>query len=166
MKELIRRRWPLPLAGAALALLVFGLSLSGMLAQHRAADRIDASPLRVDATISAERNREKSGVERTLTYRVGEREYSTTSLKVGRAVAHPAVGVTVPLEVAADHPATARVLGTHYPDDDMPDTQLLIATFSAMALLTCLWFVVTGVRSRSRTPSPAPGDRPAEPASP
>ncbi|MFD5435101.1 hypothetical protein ACFWJ4_23500 [Kitasatospora sp. NPDC127067] len=48
----------------------------------------------------------------------------------------------------------------------MPDTQLLIATFSAMALLTCLWFVVTGVRSRSRTPSPTPGGRPAEPASP
>ncbi|MGW7584039.1 hypothetical protein ACWGKU_04765 [Kitasatospora sp. NPDC054768] len=163
MRDLIRRGWPLPLAGAVLALLVLVLSLSGMLAQHRAADRIDASPLRVDATISAERQREKSGVEYTVTYRVGGREYSTASLRVRAAVPHPAVGVTVPLEVAADHPATARVLGTHYPDDDLPDTQLLIATFSAMALPTCLWFLVSRLRARSRTPAPVPGSAPAHP---
>lgn len=159
MRRLVRLAWPLPLAGAALALLVLGLSLSGLLAQHRAADRIDASPLRVDATISAERQRGKSGVEYTVTYRVGEREYSTTSLNFRHLVKNPGLGVTVPLEVAAHHPASARVVGTHYPDDDLPDTQLLIAAFSTMALLTCLWFLVTRVR-RSRAHSPAPGSAP------
>ncbi|MEU1289928.1 hypothetical protein [Kitasatospora sp. NPDC005856] len=156
MRKIVRLAWPLPLAGAVLALLVLGLSLSGLLAQHRAADRIDAKPLRVDATISAERQRGKGGVEYTVTYRVGEREYSTTSLNFKHRVKNPGPGAAVPLEVAADHPASARVVGTHYPDDDMPDTQLLITVFSTMALLTCLWFLVTRVR-RSRATSPAPG---------
>jgi hypothetical protein len=160
MKRLIHRGWPLPLAGAVLALLVLGSSLSGMLAQWRAADRIDASPLRVDATISAEKPRGKGGVEYTVTYRVGEREYSTTSLNLGHVVMHPGLGVTVPLEVAGDHPASARVVGGHYPDDDMPATQLLIAAVSTMTLLACLWFLITRVR-RSRPRSPAPESEPA-----
>ncbi|MEU6237623.1 hypothetical protein [Kitasatospora sp. NPDC047058] len=145
MGELIRRPWFLPLAGALVALLVVIRCLFGAAAQWQAGSLIDAEPLRVDATITAAVPK-KGGELYTVTYRVGDRDYRTTALGLKR-VRHPAVGVSVPLEVAAGDPSTARVVGGRYPDDEVPATFVLGSVGAAAALLILLWFALRGVRS-------------------
>lgn len=75
---------------------------------ERAGSLIDDKPLRVNGTITSAIPR-KRGRDYQVTYRVGDRDYSTATLGLER-VAHPAVGVSAPLEVAAGDPATARVV--------------------------------------------------------
>ncbi|MEU9079718.1 hypothetical protein [Kitasatospora sp. NPDC048538] len=133
MRELLARAWSLPLAGSAVSLLVLCWSLFAASAQWRAASRIDAAPLRVDGTVSAVTLR-KGGWLYTVTYTVGDRGFSTTALGLKR-VEHPQVGTTVPLEAAADDPATVRVVGDRYPNEDMPATYVLAAVAATAVLL-------------------------------
>ncbi|MFJ2186942.1 hypothetical protein ACIOJE_03130 [Kitasatospora sp. NPDC087861] len=150
MKAVLRRAWSLPLAGAAVSLLVICWSLSAASAQWRAASRIDAAPLRVDGTVSAAALR-RGGWLYTVTYRVGDRAYSTTALGLKR-LGKPRVGVTVTLEAAADDPATVRVVGDRYPNDDMPATYVLAAVGATAVLL---WVVgLLARRVREGTPHP------------
>ncbi|MGW4896800.1 hypothetical protein ACWEQL_31760 [Kitasatospora sp. NPDC004240] len=151
MRELIRRAWFLPLAGALGASLVLVLTVAGAVAEWREANRIDASPVRVEATITDARP-VKGGTSYTLTYRVADREYSTDALGL-KGVKAPGIGVKVPLEVAAEHPESARVAGSRHPDDDEPPTLALAAVGATAALAICLWFVRTGVK-RGRAAHP------------
>ncbi|MCX4748264.1 hypothetical protein OG455_22570 [Kitasatospora sp. NBC_01287] len=149
MHKLIRQAWAIPLAGVVIALLVLGGSLFTASEQWRAASLIDASPLRVDATISAALPR-KGDEGYTVAYRVGDRDYSTKSLNLKR-IPNPGPGVTVPLEVAQSDPATARVAGEHYPDEDTPSTCLLAAVAATAGLLVSLRFLVVRVRRTGGT---------------
>ncbi|MFJ9948260.1 hypothetical protein [Kitasatospora sp. NPDC091207] len=152
MGELIRRPGFAPLAGALVALLVLIGCLTGAAAQWRAGSLIDDEPLRVDGTITSVMLR-KGGTDYKVTYRVGDRDYSRT-LGLKR-VAHPAVGVGVPLEVAAGNPATARVVGDHYPDEDLPATYLLASLGAAAALLILLRLALLGARRGGKPDTPA-----------
>ncbi|MFF3006034.1 hypothetical protein ACFVTF_24880 [Kitasatospora sp. NPDC057940] len=150
MKAVLRRVWSLPLAGAVVSLLVLCWSLFAASAQWRAASRIDAAPLRVDGTVSAVALR-KGGWLYTVIYRVGDRDYRTSALGLKR-VEKPHVGMTVALEAAADDPATVRVAGDHYPNDDMPATYVLAAVGATAVLLWLVGLLVQ--RARGRTPLP------------
>ncbi|MFJ1938515.1 MULTISPECIES: hypothetical protein [unclassified Kitasatospora] len=150
MRSLIRRAWFLPLTGALAALLALVLSTVAALSQWRTASRIDAAPLRVDATITAAVAM-KGGTRYTLTYRVADRDYSTDSL-TPHGVRSPGIGATVLLEVAADDPEASRVTGSHYPDDALQPTMILVATAAVAGLAISLRFLHTATR-RNR-PSP------------
>ncbi|MEV4428375.1 hypothetical protein ACN9M0_20445 [Streptomyces sp. R-07] len=124
-----------------LLLVFFGERAIG---QFRAGARIDAAPVRVEGEITRAVPQTKNGqFSYEISYVVGGRTYRTST---GDVLLDPdlrrqaRVGLAVPLEVAADDPATARAVGAHYPDDDLAPTFVLAAFSSAVAAVFCLWF--------------------------
>ncbi|MFF8375364.1 hypothetical protein ACF07V_04390 [Streptomyces sp. NPDC015661] len=132
---------------------LFVLFASAAFGQFRAGARIDAAPVRVEGVIARVIPQPKGGESYEISYVVDGRTYRTEDLRLDPALLRQArVGLAVPLEVAADDPATARAAGADHPDDDVTPAFVLAALASAVAAVFCLWF---GRRPTSDLPSRA-----------
>jgi hypothetical protein len=117
-----------------------------MASQLRDAQRIDASPIRVQGVVDRITSF-KGGEDVRVSYDVAGRRYSTEGLPSNRMPDGLAVGTRVCLEAAADHPGTVRLCGRRYPaGDDWLPTLLLIVAGTAGTFLA-LGFAVSGIRA-------------------
>jgi hypothetical protein len=136
-----------PCVVAALCIALTIYAAWSMASQFRGAQRIDASPMRVQGVVDRITYVNK-GVEVRVSYDAAGRRYSTEGLPVDRMPDGLAVGTRVCLEAAADHPSTVRLCGQRYPaGDDWPPTFLLLIVAGTAGTLLALGFAVSGIRA-------------------
>ncbi|MDX2703815.1 hypothetical protein PV350_13230 [Streptomyces sp. PA03-6a] len=115
--------------------------------QVRGADRIDASPVRVDGVI--EEVTFGRGTSARVGYEVAGRPLADRDLPVSQMPGRVAVGAHPCLEAAADDPRSVRLCGRRYPaGDDMPPTAVLGIGAGAAGTLCAAAFAVSGYRDR------------------
>ncbi|MFD3456634.1 hypothetical protein ACFWVC_31230 [Streptomyces sp. NPDC058691] len=135
----------------ALACLLGALGAAWFLiAQLRAADRIDTSPVRVRGVVErVTASGRGGGRDVRVGYELAGHHFSDTGLPDRKMPEHLAVGDSLCLEAAGRHPGTVRLCGQRYPaGDDMPPTAILVLAAATAGLLCAAGFAVSGLRAR------------------
>ncbi|MFE0627552.1 hypothetical protein ACFW3D_11305 [Streptomyces sp. NPDC058864] len=115
--------------------------------QVRGADRIDASPVRVDGVVEEVTTGKETSAR--VGYDIAGRHHAEDDLPVPHMPGRVVVGAHLCLEAAADHPRTVRLCGQRYPaGDDMPPTAVLGIVAGTAGTLCAAGFVVSGLRDR------------------
>ncbi|MFF3562382.1 hypothetical protein ACFYXS_20320 [Streptomyces sp. NPDC002574] len=136
----------------ALAFLLGGLGATWFLiAQLRAADRIDASPVRVRGVVERVRETGKGGREVLVGYELAGRHFSDSGLPEAKMPEQLGAGDSLCLEAAGRHPGTVRLCGQRYPaGDDLPPTAILVMVGATAGMLCAAGFAVSELRVRRR----------------
>jgi hypothetical protein len=87
----------------------------------------------------------------TVRYQVDGRTYTTQDLGDLSSIIDPHAGMVIPLEVATDDPATVRVAGDYFPNEDGTAMGFFVVAGSG----TGLGFLLANVRDRLRVTPPA-----------